>query len=166
MTAYRAEIEAAAAAHGLDPDIVQAVVEQESNGWASAFRYEPAFWTRYLAKNPAYAARNPREVSASYGLCQVMYPTAVEHGFAGQPWELFAPTVSLEFGCRVLAALMTWARSLYTGLATEERTRVTQSALAAYNGGKTGNAPNSPLRNREYADQVLARLARIRDERS
>lgn len=162
MTAYRTAIEVAAVAHGLDPDLVEALVEQESNGWASAFRYEPVFWTRYLEKNPAYKDRNPREVSASYGLCQVMFSTAVDLGFTGQPWELFAPAVSLDYGCRHLAALMAWARGLYTGLGSEERTRVTQSALAAYNGGKTGNAPNAPLRNREYADQVLARYARIK----
>lgn len=154
---YRQEIETAAAAHGLDPDLVAAVVEQESNGWTSAFRYEPDFWDRYLAKNPSLATRNPREVSSSYGLMQVMYTTAVEHGFPGQPWELFAPAVGLEYGCRMLARLLTWANGLYTGLESERSAVVTRAALAAYNGGKTGNAPTGPLRNREYADRVLAR---------
>lgn len=160
--AYRAEIEAAAAEHGLDADLVSAVVEQESNGWASAFRHEPEFWDKYLAKSPIWSHRNPREVSSSYGLMQTMHVVAVEHGFTGQPWELFAPTVSLEFGCRVLAKLMTWARGQYTGLAGGEQAAVTRSALAAFNGGRGGNGPNGPLRNREYADSVLRRYERIR----
>ena len=40
---YRAAIVSAATAHGLDPDLVQAVVEQESSGRFYAYRYEPAF---------------------------------------------------------------------------------------------------------------------------
>jgi soluble lytic murein transglycosylase-like protein len=159
---YRDEIEVAAAAHGLDPDLVQAVVEQESSGWASAFRYEQGFWDRYLAHNPVYRYRNPHEVSASYGLCQVMFTTAVEHGFTGEPWELFAPRTSLEYGCRVLAKLMAWARSQYTGLASKEQAAVMRSALASYNGGKGGNDPNGPLRNADYAEQVMARYRRIK----
>ncbi len=166
MTQYRPEIENAAAAHGLDADLVAALVEAESNGWASAFRYEPDFWTRYLAHNPRYKDRNPREVSASYGLCQVMYPTAVDHGFTGEPWELFAPTVSLEYGCRVLAKLMAWARAQYTGLASKEAVSVTRAALASYNGGKGGNDPNGPLRNREYVDRVMEKYDRIRKGRA
>ncbi|HXD20134.1 MAG TPA: transglycosylase SLT domain-containing protein [Vicinamibacterales bacterium] len=161
---YRAEIEAAAAAHGLDPDLVAAVVMQESNGWASAFRHEADFWEKYLKRAPLWKDRNPREVSSSYGLMQTMFPVAVEHGFTGQPWELFAPTVSLEYGCRVLAKLMAWARGLYTGLATNEEAAVRRSALAAYNGGRGGNGPNGPLRNRDYADEVLRRYHRIRGD--
>ncbi len=162
MRAYHAEIAAAAAKHGLDPDLVAAVVDQESNGWASAYRYEPDFFDRYLKNNPLYADRNPREVSASYGLMQIMYPTAVDAGFSGQPWELFAPTVNLEWGCRVLSGLMRWARSLYTGLSSEASGVVTRSALAAYNGGKGKNAPTGVLRNRAYADEVLMRYAKIK----
>ncbi len=162
MTPYRAEIDAAAAAHGLDADLVAAVVEQESNGWMSAYRYEPAFFAKYLANNALYRNRNPREVSASYGLMQVMYPTAAEHGFVGDPWELFAPRVNLNAGCEILAGLIAWARSKYTGLSSGERIAVMRSALAAYNGGKNLNDPNGPLRNKTYADEVLARYDAIR----
>jgi soluble lytic murein transglycosylase-like protein len=163
MTDYRTEIETAAAAHDLDPDLVQAIVEQESGGWASAFRYEPAFWDRYLKTNPVYATRNPREVSSSYGLMQIMFATAVDHGFTGKPWDLFDPAVSLEYGCRVLQALLVWARSQYTGLETAAQTVILRSVLAAYNGGKSGNAPKGPLRNREYADDVMRRYRQIQE---
>jgi len=140
---------------------VQAVVEQESNGWFSAYRYEPDFWDHYLKNNLAYRDRNMREVSSSYGLMQVMYPTAVDHGFTGQPWELFAPAFSLEYGCRVLAGLIAWANGLYTGLEKERQSAVLRSALAAYNGGKKNNRPTAPLHNRAYADEVMMRYRRI-----
>lgn len=163
MSAYRAEIEAAAAAHGLDPDLVAAVVEQESSYRFYAYRFEPAFFTRYLAHKPEYAQRHPMEVSASIGLMQTMYTTAVEHGFTGEPWDLFAPAVSLEFGCRVLAANFAWARRTYKGLTGVAETKIRASALSAYNGGRGGNAPDDVLdRNHAYADQVLARYQRIR----
>jgi soluble lytic murein transglycosylase-like protein len=161
-TPYRSEIVASAAAHGLDPDLVQAVVEQESSGRFYAYRYEPAFFMRYLASKAEYKDRNPHEVSASYGLMQTMFSTAVEHGYDGEPWGLFAPTVSLEYGCRVLASNLKWARGHYVGLAKHEVVITTRAALAAYNGGKVGNQPNGPLRNREYADEVLMRYERIR----
>ncbi len=160
--AYRADIEIAAAAHALDPDLVAAVVEQESDGLANAYRYEPAFWNSYLRSNPKYATRDPREVSASYGLMQIMYPTAVDYGFAGAPEDLWDPATGLEYGCRVLAALLAWATRLYRGLETDRDAAVTRAALAAYNGGKGGNAPTGPLRNRAYAERVLARYRRIR----
>jgi soluble lytic murein transglycosylase-like protein len=159
MTPYRAEIDAAAIAHDLDPDLIAAIVEQESNGWTSAFRYEPDFFTRYLANKPRYRDRNPREVSASYGLLQVMYPTAVDYGFTGEPWELFAPTVGLEVGCRIVAALLLWARSVYTGLSVGEGPAVTRMALAAYNAGKGGVKSDAGVK---YASAVLVRYERIK----
>lgn len=143
MHDYRADVDAAAAEHGLDPDLVAAIVAQESGGWASAFRYEPDFWDRYLANNPNYMTRNRREVSASYGLMQTMYSTAVEHGFVGQPWELFNPRVSLEFGCRILAKLMVWADGHV------------EKALGAYNAGRGGW---NSVAGRKYAASVLQRM--------
>lgn len=157
MTTYRAEIDAAAAAHSLDPLLVQAVVEQESAGRFHAYRFEPGFFSKYLAKNPMYASREPREVAASFGLMQCLYTTAVEYGYAGEPWGLFDPRVSLEFGCRVLASNLAWAR----GLTSDEHTAL-RSALGAYNGGRKRNTPAAPLQNATYADQVLARYARLK----
>jgi soluble lytic murein transglycosylase-like protein len=165
MTNYRTEIEDAAAAYGLDPDLVAAIVEQESSGRFHAYRYEPNFYAKYLAGKQEYEGREPREISASFGLMQVMYTTAREHGFVGEPWELFNPRVSLDYGCQHLASLLKWARSHYTGLGSNEKAVTTRSALAAYNGGKSKNGPqNVPLRNAMYADQVLVRYRRIKGE--
>jgi soluble lytic murein transglycosylase-like protein len=163
MSPYRTEIAAAAAAHGLEPLLVAAVVEQESATRFHAYRYEPDFFVRYLASNPAYMHREPREVSASYGLMQIMYPTAVDHGFTGEPWDLFAPEASLHWGCRYLAHLLDWAGTTYRGLQTAKRAAVLRTALAAYNGGQGGaHAPAAVA----YAAQVLLRLDRLRTTES
>lgn len=146
---YRREIETAAKAHGLDPDLVAAVVEQESSGRFYAYRFEPAFYEAYLEHNPAYKGRIPQEVSASYGLMQTMFSTAVEHGYAGDPWGLFDPRVSLEYGCRVLARLL--------------RGRTVHDALAAYNGGIGGIGKPRPS---EYARSVVRRLDHIKGARA
>lgn len=160
---YRQEIEAAAARHALDPDLVEAVVEQESSSRFYAYRFEPGFWTKYLATNPTWSSRKPAEVSASYGLMQVMFTTAVDHGFTGQPWELFDPAVGLDYGCRVLATNLVWAESAFSGNPGDKSQIIITSALAAYNGGRKGNDPdNIPDRNHAYADQVMTRLRRIK----
>ncbi len=160
---YRAEIEVAAAARNLDPDLVDAISEQESDHRFSAYRYEPGFWTKYLAPNPIWSSRKPLEVSASYGLMQVMFTTAVEHGFDGPPWELFAPAVALEYGCRVMVSHLDWSTKAFSGNPGDKSRIVLASALAAYNGGRKGNDPdNVPDRNHEYAESVLRRLARIK----
>ena len=146
---YREAIVAAATAYGLDPNLLAAVVWQESAFRADAFRHEPAFWTRYLAGKPEWAGSNPRVVSSSYGLCQVMYPTAIQLGFSrAHPAEwLFVPSTNLALGARYLRDLITWAGVRGVAL-----------ALAAYNGGK-GNA-RAPIPTR-YATEVLAKLATL-----
>jgi soluble lytic murein transglycosylase-like protein len=143
---YAREIEAAAKLHHLDPQLVEAVVLVESSGRASAYRYEPAYWRRYLEGKPAWKGKNPRRVAASYGLMQVMFPTAVERGYHGEPEELFVPSVGLEFGCRELARLLAWASGN------------TDQALAAYNGGQGGWRGRAP---QQYVQKVRAWRAEI-----
>jgi soluble lytic murein transglycosylase-like protein len=165
---FRPQIEQAARAHNLDPDLVEAIVEQESDGEWFARRYEPGFFSRYLARNPLYAARNPHEVASSYGLMQVMFTTAIECGFTGQPWELFDPAIALDLGCIYLKKLILRASAKWRG-ATDDAADLTilRSALAAYNGGWLGNEPdNLPDRNHEYADAVLERRDGIKRARA
>ena len=153
--AYRAEVEIMADRHGLTPDLVQAVCLVESSGQTHAYRLEPAFWDRYLKGKQEWDGANPERVSASYGLMQVMFPTAVEHGMARTepPEYLFVPLIGLDYGCRVLAKRLEWANGDL------------RAALASYNGGKLGNAPGGPLRNAAYADKVLAKLATLQSQR-
>lgn len=143
---FASEIVAAAIIFGLQPSLVEAVCWQESSSRTSAYRYEPLFWARYLTRKPEYATLNPARVSASYGLMQIMFPVARELGFMGEPEELFAPAIGLEWGCRKLAHEIAWAKGDL------------EQALAAYNGGRGGNVVR-PFRNGVYATQVLARKA-------
>jgi soluble lytic murein transglycosylase-like protein len=126
--------------HGLDPELVCAVVEQESgwNPWAA--RYEPGFMLKYVSQhymNGEFSATEAYTRSMSWGLMQIMGQTARELGFslATLP-ELCDPQYGLEYGCRKLLNCMK--------LANGSRT----DALEKYNGGS----------NDEYAGQVLARI--------
>lgn len=143
---YREAIALAANKYELDPQLVEALVLQESAGKADAFRQEPAFWARYCAHDPRFADEDPRRIASSYGLMQVMYTTALDHGYGGQPEGLFDIATNLEFGCRVLARL---------------RRRFTKPELylAAYNGGIGGVGQPQPT---QYAASVLSRYARLK----
>jgi soluble lytic murein transglycosylase-like protein len=140
---YEPLIEQKAKEYGLEPALVKAVVSVESSGMTSAYRYEPAFWLRYMANKPEFKGMNPHRASASYGLMQVMYATAVAHGLKGEPEEMFIPTVGLDYGCRVLSKLL------------KKCNGDVEQALAQYNGGETGNKER-PFRNAGYAKHALA----------
>lgn len=143
---YRPEIDAAAAAHQLAPDLVDAVTRVESSGKPYAYRYEPAFWAKYMSVDAKWRGANPERVSASYGLMQVLFVVAQEVGFTSpDPEHLFVPAIGLEYGCRKLAQLLAWAGGDVA------------RALAAYNGGRVANV-RRPFRNQAYADKVLAQM--------
>jgi len=123
----------------LDPILICAICEQESDWDPKAYRQEPAFYERY---KPSYKRLYPSanwldnsEVYASYGLMQVMFPVAWELGFRGTPEDLYDPKANLVLGCQL------FRRKLKSAGGDVHR------ALQFYNGG---SAP-------KYADQVLAR---------
>lgn len=152
MSEFRKDIEVVSALRQLDPDLVEAIVMVESyGGRADAFRHEPGFWTKYLADNPRYAGKNPRRVSSSYGLMQVMYPTAVDLGFRHEPEMLFLPGMNLDYGTKYLASLM----KRFDGN--------TELAVRAYNGGPGGarKAITAP-----YWRKVQAALKKIKAVRA
>lgn len=169
---FEIEIDKAAKAAGLNPALVTAVVMQESGGYPWAWRPEAGyryFWN--VRKNtpfrPVSVAESTSEIppqdfrsmpgagsdaqewwaqQASWGLMQVMGALARELGFKG-PYltQICEPGLNLELGCTQLAKLMKWANG------------DTERALAAYNGGRLGNT-HRPLRNQQYASEVLARM--------
>jgi soluble lytic murein transglycosylase-like protein len=129
-----------ASAHGLDPALVCAVVEQESAWDAHAIRYEPGFRARYVAPLELPPTEEIAR-SISWGLMQVMGQVAREHGFQ-RPFlsALCDPSAGLTFGCVVLAAKLAAAGGNVP------------RGLALWNGGG----------NPDYASQVLARVFRYR----
>lgn len=163
-TYFWKEIVAAATKYALDPVLVEAVAVQESSGNADAFRFEREFWNRYLKPNKLYAGRNPRRVSSSYGLLQVMYPVAVERGFPADlhPELLFVPETALEYGCRHLRYLTDKMETKFPS-ATSDDKRL--AILASYNGGFQGPDALRP-RNKAYAQSVLATYALLLKERA
>ncbi len=128
-----------AAAQALDPALVCAVVEQESSWNPWAVRYEPLFFTKYVASlytNNKISATEAYARGFSWGLMQVMGQVAREAGFDALFLSaLCDPEQGLAVGCKVLRKKL--------DAAAGDTTR----ALLAWNGG--GN-PN-------YAAQVLAR---------
>jgi len=129
----------AAAAQSLDPALVCAVIEQES-GWNPwAIRYEPAFFTKYVAPlytNNKVSASEAYGRGFSWGLMQVMGKVAREMGFDA-PFlsALCDPELGLAVGCRVL-------RKKFDAHSDD-----TTQGLLAWNGGASTT----------YATQVLAR---------
>jgi len=142
---YRAAIVIAANKYELDPQLVEALVLQESTGKADAFRQEPAFWSHYCARDPRFVDQEPRRIASSYGLMQVMYTTALDHGYRGQPEGLFDIVTNLDVGCRILAKL-------------KRRFTTPDLYLAAYNGGPGGVTLPQP---QQYAATVLSRYQRL-----
>ena len=119
----------------LDPALVCAVCEQESEWRPWAVRMEPAFYAKYT--QPMTLSDTEEYTRAiSWGLMQVMGETARECGYDRKFLsELCDPEMGLEFGCRKLLRSVT-------------KTANTHDALLKYNGGG----------NPKYAEEVLARM--------
>ncbi len=162
---FKEMVQTFAVAERLDPALVAGLIWQESEFRADAFRFEPDFWNRYLKPNPLYRALNPRRVSSSYGLMQVMYCRVHEDKLldndALPPEHLFVPEMNLRTGCQLLAELIAWGQTRTASKVSPEFV-----ALAAYNGGRGGNdgTKNWPLRNGKYAGEVLERFVVMRKE--
>uniref|UniRef100_A0A6M3JRC3 Putative transglycosylase n=1 Tax=viral metagenome TaxID=1070528 RepID=A0A6M3JRC3_9ZZZZ len=107
MGAWDALIQSAAMEAGIDPSILAAVVAIESKGNPRATRYEPAYQRRYVEPNSALMALpwGARRIATSYGLGQMMYPTALEVGLPSTtaPEALFDPALNLRLSARYLA---------------------------------------------------------------
>lgn len=123
--------------YGLPPEMVCAVCEQESSWNPTAWRYEPAFYDRYIAPMTGLSPTEMHGRAFSFGLMQIMGEVARELGYVGDLLELAAPETAIEYGCKKL-------------LQCVNATTSKSDALERYNGG--GN-PN-------YASQVLARTAK------
>lgn len=161
-----------AATHHLDPDLVEAMVLQESSGDPWAWNPEPRY--RYLwnvETNRPFRVLTPAEVGAetppddfpalagdrdqewwgqqaSWGLLQIMGAVARERGFRGSYLpQLCEPTLNLDLGCRHLAHLLRWAGG------------EVPRAVAAYNAGRGGWRSAQAQRYVRHVDRWRTRLA-------
>lgn len=156
ISRYRSIIGLAAAQHALDPQLVEAVVWQESGDDPFAFRLEPAFFKRYIRDNAEAKAKEFGPLAAcSYGLMQIMLETAYEESWDGAPEDLFDPAHGLSAGCAHLARLLIWAEGDHAkalGAYNASQKAADVEALAAFNAGQ-GNW-QSPAAQ-AYAASVL-----------
>lgn len=135
----------------LPEDLLTGQVLVESSGDPYAFKYEPAFFDRYIRPNPkAHGYRYGPLAASSYGLLQIMLETAMEIGFTDAPELLFMPRVGLNWGAKRMAQV--W--KLQGGRAEDY-----PKALAAYNGGFDA-ARTVPFRNQKYVDAVYKAAGR------
>lgn len=163
---YRPIVDRVAGLHGLDTDLVWAILRHESSGNPWAWKPEPRYpylWNvrthapfralthAELASEdppldfPALAGDRHQEwwaQQASWGLMQIMGAVAREHGFGADYLpQLCDPESNILVGCSYLAQLVTWAAGNV------------RQAVAAYNAGRGGWKSAA---GQAYADAVLA----------
>ena len=127
--------------YGWPLDLLRAQVWVESSDDPFAFRYEPAYFERYIVGHPEVPGTPYGPLAAcSYGLLQILLETALELGYTDRPERLFEPRVGLAWGTKYLLHCRT-----QTG-------GDLHAALARYNG--TGPAALA------YADRVYSLAGR------
>lgn len=144
MKGYSRHIAEYAERYDLQPELVAAVILQESQGDAFAIRYELPFFLKYITGKPL-SGHIPKTISLaterharamSWGLMQIMGQVARELGFRGESLgELLIPETNIELGCRILNRHL-------------EKTADVDAALLRYNGGG----------NKRYPKEVLSRI--------
>ena len=140
--------------HGINPPLVQAIIEVESSGDPLAMRYEPE-WPYFVETGVRGVSRATEEMqqATSWGLMQVMGTTARELG-CDAPFlsALCSPRVGLEFGCRYLAKQL----ARYDGNEV--------AAVAAYNAGTARRRDDGDWINQSYVNKVWSAYGRMRGE--
>lgn len=147
-------IKSEAKAKNIDPYIVMGLITAESSWYKEALRCEAHYerkWQNYvnnlgckeyfcdtLIDSPQGSGFH--KVSCSYGLTQLMYPTAWRYtSFKGKPEDLFDGETSIKYGVEHLKGLFNEFKDA-------------ASALAAYNAG-SGNVINAKKKcNSDYFD--------------
>lgn len=121
----------------LDPALVCAIIEQESDFNPWAIRFEPEFMVQYVP-----AGLSPTETHAraiSWGVMQTIGQTAREAGYKGPLAQLCSPETGITVGCEIFSRKMAKANGDL------------HRALLFWNGGK----------NEAYPGQVMARITKF-----
>lgn len=134
----------------------------ESSLDPKATRFEPLFWDRYMKDKPEWKDKDPQIVSSSWGLTQLMWPTAVGLGFDGTVDDLCDPMTNILLGAKLLRQLI--------DRATKQRLTDQfywlsnlQICLARYNGGSFKNPDEAGvLRNQKYVRKVMKQFGELR----
>ncbi len=139
--------------YGLPYNLLVGQILEESSGDPDAFRFENAFWLRYIKENPkANGAKYGPLAACSFGLLQLMLETALEMGFTGRPEDLFTPEIGLTWGAHKMAELWKWAGGSVIDY---------PKALAAYNEGPANALHGPPFADQGYVDRIFARAGTL-----
>ena len=122
----------------LDPALICAIIEQESNFNPWAYRFEPGFLARYVAHLDLDLTESEGR-SISWGLMQTIGQSVRELGYEGPLPQLCEPETGIFWGCKLFRMKLIAAR------------HDSRQGLLYYNGG--GNI--------HYPDQVLARIGQF-----
>lgn len=143
----------AIARHGVDAQLVAAIITVESSWSPWAVRHEPLY--SYLseveqnAKRSGWSPATERQLQKmSWGLMQVMGATARDLAYQDPLTQLIVPSANLEVGIRYLKTKL----ARYKG--------DTEAAIAAYNAGAARRGANGQFANQTYVDRVLTAIKR------
>lgn len=148
---YNDIIKAVAFAYDLDPTLIKALIQVESSFNERAYRYEPAFYKKYILNNKKWMKHRlynePQSIAASISLCQVMFTTAVEYGFSPSrdPEDLYDPVLNINFGGKILSN-----KIKKYGL---------ELGILAYNSGSPRSKTKLPEKEKNYI--YLQKIAKV-----
>ncbi len=138
--------------HGINKNLLAAMVMVESGGNPNAKRYEAGYkWPLSAEMTKKYADRlgidfetEYKEESTSWGLVQVMGTVAREHGFLNRLPMLCNPSIGLEYGCMHLGKML-------------KRWPLWKDAVSAYNQGspRKKDDGSNDYKNQKYVDLVF-----------
>jgi len=124
--------------------LLYGICKQESSFIATAIRWEPGFYHRYIKPRKDIPFEEAVGQAHSFGLMQIMGSTARWMGYKKDLTGLWQPIINLNYGCKYFAKLV----KKYNGNLKD--------AIAAYNAGsarKTGD--DGDYVNQEYVDRVV-----------
>ena len=135
--------------HGLNPELVAAIIITESAFETEAVRYESR-WSYHLEVDKYAKALNISYQTEfhlqkfSYGLMQVMGSVARECQYTGSLLKLCRPDLGVEYGCIHFAKYM-------------RRYNDIKKSLSAYNGGPGAIKSDGTFSNEKYVSKVMTR---------
>ena len=141
--------------YGINADLIAAFIMTESSGNPKAYRYEPAFYQKYIVPLDLPDGEGHGR-AASYGLMQIMGEVARELGFKDEFEKLYDPETGLHYGVKHL-------KSFITRYATTDNSL--DSAIAAYNAGSSRKKTDGTFVNQQYVDTVKKYFAEFSQAR-
>lgn len=155
--------------YGLEKLWLKAFAIVESSLDPRSYHYEPGFWEGHLKNLPEWKDRKPEIVSASWGICRIMFTTAWALGLRTQPDEamvedLCNPVLNVELGAKLLRQILDkiFNEKLKMKFSSLD---VFSVALARLKGGSSSNpSPDGKLKNQTYVDAVTRAWFDLKDK--